>query len=156
VFATSRSAAKLTILESYLGNLGCELIPINTSTDAFENLATDIDVIVDNVGASALAGNVVACRVGGRIVQVGRLGGRTAEIDLDEVARKRIGIIGVTFRTRTDDDVAEIVQRVVGDVADRLGAVRPRIERTYPLAHLDRALVDLATNSHVGKLVITP
>ena len=37
----------------------------------------------------AFAGEVVAA-IGGRIVQVGRLGGRHAEVDLDEFARKRL------------------------------------------------------------------
>ena len=156
VYATSRSAAKLAVLRSHLGELDCELVCVDTSVTAFETVATDVDVIVDNVGASALRGNLVACRVGGRIVQVGRLGGGEVEIDLDELARKRIGLIGVTFRTRTEDDVAEIVRRLVGDIGTRLAAVRPRIQRVYPLGELDTALSDLAANNHVGKIVMVP
>ena len=155
VFATSRSAAKLAVLRSHLGDLGCDLIGIDTSVTAFETVATEVDVIVDNVGASVLRGNVAACRVGGRIVQVGRLGGGDAGIDLDELARKRIGLIGVTFRTRTGDDVVEIIRRLLADVGDRLDELRPRIERTYPLSQVETALADLATNSHVGKIVVT-
>jgi NADPH:quinone reductase-like Zn-dependent oxidoreductase len=132
VFAASRLAAKLDVLRSHVGDLGGNLIGIDTSTTALENVATSKDVIVDNVGASVLAGNIVACRVGGRIVQVGRLGGRTAEIDLDEVARKRIILIGVTFRTRTEDDVAEIVRRATTDVGDRMVVLRPRIDGPIP------------------------
>jgi len=155
VFATSRSAAKLAVLRSHLGDLGCDLIGIDTSVTAFETVATEVDVIVDNVGASVLRGNVAACRVGGRIVQVGRLGGGDAGIDLDELARKRIGLIGVTFRTRTGDDVVEIIRRLLADVGDRLDELRPRIERTFPLSQVETALADLATNSHVGKIVVT-
>jgi NADPH:quinone reductase-like Zn-dependent oxidoreductase len=132
VFAASRLAAKLDVLRSHVGDLGGNLIGIDTSTTALENVATSKDVIVDNVGASVLAGNIVACRVGGRIVQVGRLGGRTAEIDLDEVARKRIILIGVTFRTRAEDDVAEIVRRATTDVGDRMVVLRPRIDGPIP------------------------
>ena len=69
-----------------------------------------VDVIVDNVGAAALAGNISAVAVLGHIVQVGRLGGRTATIDLDELARKRISLIGVTFRTRSAAERAAVVQ----------------------------------------------
>ena len=156
VFATSRSEAKLSVLRSFLGELTCELIEVNMSAAAFETLATDVDVIVDNIGASALAGNMAACRLGGRIVQVGRLGGRTAGIDLDELARKRIGLIGVTFRTRTEDDVADIIERVLADVGGRLEMLRPRIEATYPLDRLSTALTDLGADRHVGKLVIIP
>jgi NADPH:quinone reductase-like Zn-dependent oxidoreductase len=154
VFATSRSDDKLRTLREHLGVLSSELVVINTSTTEFESVATDVDVIVDNVGASVLAGNVAAAAVTARLVQVGRLGGAVAEIDLEEVARKRIELVGVTFRTRSEDEVAEIVSRAAGQLAGRFEAVRPRIERTYPLGDLTNALADLATNRHVGKLVV--
>ena len=37
---------------------------------------------------------------------------------------------------------------------DRMEALRPRIERTYSVDRLDVAYDDLATNRHVGKLVV--
>ncbi len=154
VFVTSRSAAKLDVLRAHLGPLPCELVGIDTASVPFESVATAVDVIVDNVGASVLAGNIAAAAVTGRIVQVGRLGGAMAGIDLDELARKRIELIGVTFRTRSNDEVAEIVRLALAQVGDRLDAIRPRIERTYPLAQLSAALEDLAADRHVGKLVI--
>lgn len=154
VFGTSRSAAKLDVLRAHLGSLPCELVLIDTTTTPFESVAADVDVIVDNIGASVLAGNIAAAAIAGRIVQVGRLGGAMAEIDLEELARKRIELIGVTFRTRSEGDVAEIVDRALDQIGDHLDAIRPRIERTYPLAELPTALEDLAGDSHVGKLVV--
>lgn len=157
VFATSRSPGKLLTLLDYLGDLApCELIGIDTSASAFETVAIEVDVIVDNIGASVLAGNLVAARVGGRIVQVGRLGGAKAEIDLEELARKRIALVGVTFRTRSESDVSEVVRLATRDVGDRMEALRPRIEQVYRLSELDSALTALGTNEHVGKLVVTP
>ena len=126
VFATSRSATKLGVLQAHVGDLTpCEVVGIDTSTTTFESVATDVDLIVDNVGASVLRGNLEAARIGGRIVQVGRLGGRHAEIDLDELARKRVSLVGVTFRTRTSDEVAGVTQGALADLGDRLERVRP-------------------------------
>lgn len=114
VFATSRSANNLAVLRDFLGSLPCPLITVDTS---HAELATVVaahtgdagaDVIVDKVGAAALAENVAAAAIRGRIVQVGRLGGRTAEIELDELARKRTSLIGVTFRTRSADEAAAV------------------------------------------------
>jgi NADPH:quinone reductase len=156
VFATSRSASKLDVLSSFVGELPCQVVFIDTSLVSFSEVATDVDVIVDNVGASVLVGNISACRIGGRLVQVGRLGGRMAQIDLDELARKRIALVGVTFRTRSDDEVADVVKKVMADVGDRFDAIRPRIERVYPLADLDQAFNDLRSNQHVGKLAVVP
>ena len=75
---------------------------------------------------------------------------------MDELACKRIGLIGVTFRTRTEDDVADIVERVLADVGGRLEMLRPRIEATYPLDRLSTTLADLGADRHVGKLVVIP
>jgi NADPH2:quinone reductase len=154
VFATSRSSAKLDVLRRHVGDLPCELVGIDTSTTPFESVAADLDVIVDNVGASVLPGNIAAAAVTGRIVQVGRLGGRAAEIDLEELARKRIELIGVSFRTRSQADVAAIVGRVVTEVGPQMESVRPRIARTYPMSKWQTAFEDLARNDHVGKLVL--
>jgi NADPH:quinone reductase len=154
VFATSRSADKLGVLRDFVEPLACDMVAIDTTSTPFETIATDVDVTVDNIGASVAAGNIAAAAIRGRIVQVGRLGGREATIDLEELARKRISLIGVTFRTRSDNDVAEVVRLVVAGVGDRLGELRPRIERAYPLAELATAFDDLARNEHVGKLVV--
>ncbi len=157
VFATSRSASKLAVLAAFVGEPTTSVLSaIDTSTAAFDAQATDVGVVVDNVGGSVLAGNIVAAAIGGRIVQVGRLGGRSAEIDLDELARKRIALVGVTFRTRSDDEIAAIVRRAMFDVGQRLGELAPRVHRTYALDHLSDAFADLATNEHVGKLVVVP
>ena len=115
-------------------------------------------MIVDNVGASALADNIAAAAILGRIVQVGRLGGRHATIDLDELARKRISLIGVTFRTRSAAERAAVVAAAWRDMADAVaaGAVAPVVHGTYPLEDVSRAHEALAQDLHVGKLVIVP
>ncbi|HLY82268.1 MAG TPA: zinc-binding dehydrogenase [Acidimicrobiales bacterium] len=161
VLATSRSAAKLEVLTSFLGTLPCPLVTIDTSSEDFAKAAIDhtgkgIDVIIDNVGASVLAGNVAAAAIKGRIVQVGRLGGRLAEVDLDELARKRLSLVGVTFRTRTAAEVAEVMRRCVEAVGGHLERFRPRIERVFPLGEAAAAQAALAQDAHVGKLVLVP
>ena len=154
VYATSRSTEKLAVLAAHLGDLPCDVVGIDTTATAFESVARDVELIVDNVGASVLAGNIAAAALAGRIIQVGRLGGVTAEIDLDELARKRIALIGVTFRTRTADEVAAVVARTIAGLGPGIEAIRPRIERVYPHDRVDDALQDLGKNEHVGKLVV--
>jgi NADPH2:quinone reductase len=162
VLGASRSADKLAVLQDFLSKLSCTFVPIDTSRDDFveavrrETDGRGVDVIVDNVGASVLEGNVAASAIGGRIVQVGRLGGRRAEIDLDELARKRISLIGVTFRTRTRADVIDVVDRFLSDHRNDLGSIGPRVDRTFPLSAADDAQLALAEDVHVGKLVLVP
>ena len=54
----------------------------------------------------------------GRIVNVGRLGGAKAEFDFDLHALRRIDYIGVTFRTRSIEEVREITRPMRADLWD--------------------------------------
>ena len=83
--------------------------------------ATDgkgVDVIVDQISAPVANGNLKAAKVLGRIVNVGRLGGFTGEFDFDLHAAKRIDYIGVTFRTRSVEEVREINRLMRVDLWD--------------------------------------
>lgn len=66
-----------------------------TALDATDQCGAD--VIVDNVGGGMLDALMRSAAIKGRIVSIGRLNKRTDQIDLDELARKRIKLIGVTF-----------------------------------------------------------
>ena len=117
-----------------------------------------VDVIVDNVGATTVAPNVAAAAIGGRIIQVGRLGGRHDSIDLDELARKRIALVGVTFRTRTAAERVAVVQAAWTALADAIaiGAVAPIVHAEHRLDDIEGALAALRADGHIGKLVIIP
>jgi NADPH2:quinone reductase len=156
IIGTSRSAAKLEALDG-------ELVGVDVTADDLLEVVqatTDgrgIDVIVDNVGAAVLAQNIAAAAIRGRIVQIGRLGGARAGLDLEELARKRLTLVGVTFRTRSAEERAEIVRRCLADLGERLatGKLAPSIEAAYPLDEAEQAQDALARNEHVGKLVLS-
>jgi len=67
-----------------------------------------VDLIVDMVSGGVASQNLEAAALLGRIVDVGRLGGMTGEFNFDLHALKRIDYIGVTFRTRSLDEIREI------------------------------------------------
>lgn len=162
VFATSRSADKLNVLADFLGPMPCPVVYVDTTSSDLvaasldHTIGSGVDVIIDNVGASALASNLDAIAIRGHIVQVGRLGGRTAELDLDELARKRVSLVGVTFRTRTADDVAAVVSAASRDAGHLLPRLAPRVDRTFPLVDAEAAQAAMAQDAHVGKIVLVP
>ena len=155
ILGTSRSSSKLA-------RLGPPLVGVDLATDdllevvAQHTDSAGVDVVLDNVGASALAQNVAAAAIRGRIVQVGRLGGGTAELDLEELARKRLTLVGVTFRTRSSGERADVVRRCLADLGDALaaGELRPRVDTSFQLDEAEHAQEALARNEHVGKLVL--
>ena len=122
--------------------------------------ATDgkgVDLIVDQVSASVANENLRAAAVLGRIVNVGRLGGFKGEFDFDLHAMKRIDYIGVTFRTRSMEEVREIVRRMRADLWGDVesGTLKLPIDRTFPLDQAGAALAHMRANAHFGKIVLT-
>jgi NADPH2:quinone reductase len=116
-----------------------------------------VDLIVDQVSASVANQNLDAAKVLGRIVNVGRLGGMSGEFNFDLHAAKRIDYIGVTFRTRSPEEVREIVRLMRADLwpAVESGQLTLPIEKTFPLEKIADALEMMRANRHFGKIVIT-
>ena len=101
VFGTSRTAAKLEQARA----LGLD-VAIESSRDNFaevvdrETSGAGVQVILDLLGAGAMAGNLRALAVRGRLVLVGLLGGREAALDLGLMLTKRLTVVGTTLRAR--------------------------------------------------------
>ncbi len=116
-----------------------------------------VDLIVDLVSAPVANQNLEAASILGRIVNVGRLGGMKGEFDFDKHALKRIDYIGVTFRTRSAEEVREINRRMRVDLwpAIEAGKLSLPIHKTYKLADIDEALALMRANRHFGKVVIS-
>lgn len=158
IAATTGSTGKLAALRE----LGADLIIEHHEENFADALLArteghGADVIIDNIGAGVLADNIRVAAIRGRIVSVGRLGGRTDRIDLDEVARKRIRLIGVTFRTRTPEERIAVVRRFAADCLGQFakGRLWPIVDRTFPLTEGLAALGYMRSNAHLGKIVLT-
>jgi NADPH:quinone reductase len=116
-----------------------------------------VDLIVDMVSGGVANQNLEAAALLGRIVNVGRLGGMTGEFNFDLHALKRIDYIGVTFRTRTLDEVREINRAMRADLwpAIEAGKLSLPIYKTFPLADVAEALAIMRANQHFGKIVLS-
>ena len=82
-----------------------------------------VDVVIDHVGGAHFHGNLQCMALRGRLVSVGRLGGKMGELDLDFLALRRLQLIGVTFRTRTLEERIAVTQRLSRVVRDRKSVV---------------------------------
>ncbi|MGO8917475.1 MAG: zinc-binding dehydrogenase [Stellaceae bacterium] len=116
-----------------------------------------VDLIIDQISASVANQNMKAAAILGRIVNVGRLGGMKGEFDFDLHALKRIDYIGVTFRTRSLEEVREIVRRMRADLwgAVEAGRLALPIDRSFPLDEAAAAQAHMRANAHFGKIVLT-
>src|SRR5689334_6960513 len=114
-----------------------------------------VDLIVDQV-SSVMNPNMEAAAILGRIVNVGRLGGMKGEFNYDLHALKRIDYIGVTFRTRTPEEVRAIVKAARADLwpAIEAGKLSLPIDRTFPPSQAAAALAPMRPNAHLGKILV--
>ena len=115
-----------------------------------------VDLIVDMISGPVANQNLEAASILGRIVNVGRLGGMRGEFDFDKHALKRIDYIGVTFRTRSAEEVREINRLMRADLwpAIEAGKLSLPIYKAYRLAAMGEALSLMRANQHFGKIVI--
>ncbi|MGB7036380.1 MAG: zinc-binding dehydrogenase [Xanthobacteraceae bacterium] len=158
VIGTSTNPARRARLSEYGADLALDTTDANWPAAA--NKATGgkgVDLIVDLISGGVMNQNLEATKILGRIVNVGRLGGNKGEFDFDKHALKRIDYIGVTFRTRSAEEVREINRRWRADLWPALeaGKLSLPIYKTYPLAEIAPALAVMRANQHFGKIVIT-
>ena len=115
-----------------------------------------VDLIVDQVSGKVASQNLAATKIKGRIVNVGRLGGTRAEFNFDLHAARRITYIGVTFRSRSIEEIREIFDEVRKDIwpAVESRKLQLPIDKVYPFAEIGRAFEHMEANKHLGKIVV--
>jgi NADPH2:quinone reductase len=122
--------------------------------------ATDgegVDLIVDQVSGSVANQNLKATKVKGRIVNVGRLGGTHGDFNFDLHAARRINYIGVTFRTRSIEEIREIFAEVQKDIwpAVESRKLQLPIDKVFAFDDIGKAFDRMEANQHLGKIVVT-
>ncbi|MDN5795167.1 MAG: NAD(P)H-quinone oxidoreductase [Intrasporangium sp.] len=115
------------------------------------------DVILDTIGAKYLARNLEVLAVGGRLVVIGLMGGRRAELDLGMLLAKRAAVIATGLRARPAAEKATIVAAVREHVWPLIesGVVRPVIHSRHPLEKAADAHREMEASTHIGKILLT-
>ena len=117
------------------------------------------DIILDVVGAKYLARNISALADGGRLVVIGMQGGTRAELDLNSLLRRRLGVIATALRSRPvtgPGSKAEVVTAVTEHLWPLIaaGTVRPVIDTVVDMPDAGTAHRRISEGGHVGKVVL--
>ena len=154
--ATTASAVRLP----RCAELGAQILIDYAEQDFAEQLAGRADVILDNMGAKYLAGNVAALAPDGRLVVIGLQGGASAELNLGALLTKRAGVAAIGLRGRPVTGphgkaalCADVVARLWPMFGD--GRVKPVVHATVPLADAAAAHQMLEAGGVVGKIILT-
>ena len=157
VYVTAGSEAKLDRCRE----LGASLA-INYKEQDFAEAVRDatqgqgVDLILDPVGGAYLEKNIKLLKENGRLINIGLLGGSTAELNLGTVLGKSLRIIGTRLRSRPLAQKIEIIRRF----ADRFwpllesGRLKPVIDTVFPITESGAAHDYVRQNRNIGKVIL--
>lgn len=113
-------------------------------------------VIIDMIGAKAIDDHLALAAVGARWVQIGRMGGASGALDLDLLSKKRLQLLGASFRMRSVEQFAALVHKAWGDLgaAVAAGGIAMPVDRVFPLAEAYEAQRAMRENRHFGKFIL--
>lgn len=157
VFATSRSAEKVARLKDYGVT---HAIDVSREDQVEAVMAAPggrgVDIVIDSVGASMFDANLKSLAVKGRLVNIGRMGGSVTQFDLTQLWLKRLKLIGVTFRTRSEEERLACVEACARDLLPLLeaGRIKLPVDRVFPLERIAEAHAYMETDQHFGKIVL--
>jgi NADPH:quinone reductase-like Zn-dependent oxidoreductase len=133
-------ATASTANQDFLKELGAD-IAIDYKTQKFEEIAKDVDVVLDGVGGDTLTRSYPVVKKGGCLVTiVGRL---------DQAQLEKHGIRGVSVELESNGD--ELAQ--IGRLLDEK-KIRVIVSRTFPLSEAAKAQTEADKGHTRGKIVL--
>jgi putative PIG3 family NAD(P)H quinone oxidoreductase len=123
---------------------------------ATQGCTVGVDTILDVVGGDEADRNLRVVRPKGTIVQVGLMGGGAVTVNLGLLLAKRVRWVGTVLRSRPLEEKAAISRRFADEVLPLFttGALRPVIDRRFPLAEVAAAHRHMEADANVGKILL--
>ncbi len=118
--------------------------------------AAGVHIVLDMVAGSYVPRNLQCLREDGRHVTIAVQGGMVAEINMAQVMMRRLTLTGSTLRARSAEFKALLAQEIYGTVWPMVadGALRPEMDKSFPLAEAAAAHAHMESGEHVGKIVL--
>ena len=145
-----------------VAHLGADLVVNTREQDIAEVLKKEeeagraIDIAIDCLGGEALGKCLPYVRYGCRWIVIAALAGTTTEIELKNIYKKNIRIIGSTLRSRTPEMKAQILSELVKTIWPKVeaGLVKPTVHAVLPITEAEAAHDILYKGQNVGKVVL--
>lgn len=153
VMATTRSPAKAALLHT----LGADQVVDTSTTGITAALGTDAyDLCLDHLGGPFLPDLMRAAAPRARIVQIGRLAGDKAHLDLELLAARRLRLTGTTFRGRTAEELHTLIAQLRSALPDLLSqyGIRPVLDSVHDLTTANEAAARLTQPDLTGKVIL--
>ena len=115
-----------------------------------------VDVAIDCLGGEVMGKCLPYLTHGARWIMIASMAGAKTEIDLVNIFKRNVRIIGSTLRSRTTQVKADILARLVRDVWPKVttGEVKPTIYKILPITEAEAAHAILYRGDNIGKVVL--
>ena len=161
-FGTSRTSDKIERAKAFGLESGYAVPepPSLAGLSGFARNVTDgsgFDVVLDLNGGPYFAASLEAMALRGRLILIGGVAGGKADVDLYQILRKRLHIIGTVMRARSLEEKIANTAAFARDVVPLLanGSIQPVIDSVFPLERIQDAHRRLESNETFGKVVLT-
>jgi NADPH:quinone reductase len=143
---------------AFVAGFGADVIINYKTTDLTAALRQHpVNIALDCVAGPDLGHHLACMQHGGRWIVIATLSSPIATIDVGDLFRRGIRLIGSTLRSRSVAAKAGILSRLEEQVwpAFARGTMRLAIHSTLPIAKADEAHGILNRNANMGKVVLT-
>lgn len=115
-----------------------------------------VDIVIDCLGGRGMGECLHYVSHGARWIMIASLAGEKTEIDLKNIYKRNVRIIGSTLRSRSPAVKAQILAQLVEQVWPKVeaGLVKPTIDRILPIVQAEAAHAILERGENVGKVVL--
>ncbi|MBO1111820.1 NAD(P)H-quinone oxidoreductase [Bordetella petrii] len=116
-----------------------------------------VNVILDMVAGEYINRNMKCLADDGRIVVIALLGGARAEVDCNQILRRRLTLTGSTLRPRPvafKGAIAQALRQRVWPLLEQ-GAIKPIVHATFPLEQAAAAHAMMEAGENIGKIILT-
>lgn len=115
-----------------------------------------IDIAIDCLGGQNLGDCLPYVKYGCRWIVIAALAGANTTIDLKNIYKKNIRIVGSTLRSRTPEMKAEILSKLVNEVWEKVanGDIKPTVYKVLPIIEAEEAHDILYRGENIGKVVL--
>jgi putative PIG3 family NAD(P)H quinone oxidoreductase len=160
VLTTAGSEAKLEACRQYGAALAIHYEERDFAAEiaAFaDGQRSGVDLVLDPVGGDYFERNLTVLNENGRLVNIGLMGGRKAELDLATVLGKSLRIIGSRLRPRPLAEKIEITTAFRDRFWPLLEAGRlvPVIDSVFPIHQAQAAHDHMRLNKNIGKIILS-
>ena len=115
-----------------------------------------VDIAIDCLGGQNLGDCLPYVKYGCRWIVIAALAGTNTTIDLKNIYKKNIRIVGSTLRSRTPEMKAEILSKLVSEIWEKVatGEIKPTVYKVLPIIEAEEAHNILYRGENIGKVVL--